>query len=49
MPLDCERIGEHHSTDTVDLFHGQIEPLHLCGYHADRITADAALFNLLSV
>ena len=32
----CTSPGEHHSTDTVAVFHGLAEPTILCGYHESR-------------
>lgn len=28
--------GDHHSDDIVAVYHGAVEPVHVCGYHASR-------------
>lgn len=33
----CEYPGGNHSGDTTELWHGASTPLHVCGYHAQRL------------
>ena len=28
--------GDYHSDDMLDVYHGAVEPVRVCGYHASR-------------
>ena len=30
----CEYPSDNHSNDRVELYHGSVVPMHLCGFHA---------------
>jgi len=40
---DCQHEHNHHSVDRVSVYMGRLEPIILCGYHAETIRSMAAL------
>lgn len=36
----CPFPSQHHSDDTVTIFHGAVEPVRACGFHATHFTAE---------
>jgi hypothetical protein len=42
MP-NCQYPSSNHSGDQYTVYHGEINPLHLCGYHATQFNLNDTL------
>lgn len=38
--MDCQKLGNNHSTDKTKVWIGELKPLILCGFHASQLNSN---------